>query len=184
MTSRAAAIRYARALFDVARKEADIDQAGRDLAAFAQLVAGHEQLPRVLSNPAIPAARKRAVVEQLLARAGSVSPVVAKLLTLLADRDRLALLPEMTAAYQDRLMTHANVVRAEVVTAIGLPGDRVTALQQGLAAATGRQVQLETRVDPSIIGGAITRIGSTVYDGSVTRQLEKMKEALVSGTRL
>lgn len=183
MTSRAAAIRYARALFDVARKEADVDQAGRDLSAFAQLVASHDLLPRVLSNPAIPAARKRAVIEQLLARAGSVSPVVAKLLTLLADRDRLALLPDIVVAYQDRLMAHAKVVRAEVVTAIGLPGDRVSALQQGLAEATGRQVQLDTRVDPSIIGGAIARIGSTVYDGSVTRQLEKMKEALVSGAR-
>jgi F-type H+-transporting ATPase subunit delta len=178
MTSRAAGIRYARALFDVARKEGDIDQAGRDLAAFAQLVAGHELLPRVLANPAIPAARKRAVVEQLLARAGAVSPIVSKLLLLLADRDRLAILPEIAAAYADQLMAHARVVRAEVVTAIGLPADRVDALRQGLARATGREVQLEARVDPSIIGGAITRIGSTVYDGSVTRQLEKMKDAL------
>ena len=63
---------------------------------------------------------------------------------------------------------------------MALPADRVAALQQGLARATGREVQLETRVDPSIIGGAITRIGSTVYDGSVTRQLEKMKEALTA----
>lgn len=178
MTSRAAGTRYARALFDVARKEADIEQAGRDLASFAQLVSSHETLSRVLSNPAIPAARKRAVVEQLLARDGAVSPVVAKLLLLLAERDRLSLLPDVAAAYQDRLMAHAQVVRAEVVTAIGLSPDRVTALQQGLARATGRQVQIETRVDPSIIGGAITRIGSTVYDGSVTRQLEKIKEAL------
>ena len=178
MTSRAAGARYARALVDVARKEGDIDQAGRDLAAFAQLVAGHDQLPRVFSNPAIPAPRKRAVVEQLLARGGALSPIVAKLLLLLADRDRLAILPEIAAAYQDRMMVHAKVVRAEVVTAIGLPADRVDALKQGLARATGREVQLETRVDPAIIGGAVTRIGSTVYDGSVTRQLEKMKEAL------
>jgi F-type H+-transporting ATPase subunit delta len=180
MTSRAAGIRYARALFDVARKEGDIEQAGRDLAAFAQLVAGHDLLPRVLSNPAIPASRKRAVIEELLARAGSLTPVVGKLLTLLADRDRLVLLPDIAAAYQDRLMEHANVVRAEVVTAVDLTGDRMAALQQGLAQATGRQVQLESRVDPSIIGGAIARIGSTVYDGSVTRQLEKMKEALTA----
>lgn len=180
MTSRAAGTRYARALFDVALKEADIEQAGRDLAGFAELVAGNEVLSRVLSNPAIPAARKRAVVEQLLARAGSVSPVVGKLLGLLADRDRLGLLPEIAAAYRNRLMEHAKVVRAEVVTAVPLSADRVTALQRGLAGATGRDVQLETRVDPSIIGGAITRIGSTVYDGSVTRQLEKMKEALTA----
>ena len=180
MTSRAAAVRYARALFDVARKETDIEQAGSDLAAFARLVAGHELLPRVLSNPAIPAPRKRAVIEQLLARSQFSTPLVGKLLTLLADRDRLALLPEIAAAYQDQLMAHARVVRAQVVTAIELPTERVAALQRGLALATGREVQLEARVDASIIGGAITRIGSTVYDGSVTRQLEKMKEALMA----
>jgi len=106
---------------------------------------------------------------------------VAKLLQLLADRDRLVILPELAVAYRTRLMEHAKVVRAEVTTAMALPADRVAALQQGLAAATGREVQLESRVDPSIIGGAITRVGSTVYDGSVTRQLERMKEALTQG---
>jgi len=181
MTSRAAATRYARALFDVALKESDVQQAGRDLQGFAELVAGHEALPMILANPAIPAPKKRALIEQLIARAGSMSPVVAKLLGLLADRDRLVLLPEITAAYQHRLMDHAQVVRAEIVTAVGLPADRVAALEQGLANATGRQVQLESRVDPSIIGGAIARVGSTVYDGSVTRQLEKMKETLTAG---
>lgn len=178
MTSRAAAIRYARALFDVALKEADVQQAGRDLDSFAQLVADNAQLERVLANPAIPSPRKRALIDELLKQAGTVSMPVAKLLTLLADRDRLILLPELAAAYRTRLMEHAKIVRAEVVTAVSLPADRVAALQQGLAAATGRQVQLDSRVDPSIIGGAITRIGSTVYDGSVTRQLEKMKDAL------
>ncbi len=180
MTSRAAATRYARALFDVALKEADVQQAGRDLDSFARLVAGNAQLERILANPAIPAPRKRALVDGLLAKAGSVSSPVAKILQLLADRDRLVLLPELAAAYRTRLMEHARVVRAEVVTAISLPADRVAALQQGLATATGREVQLDNRVDPGIIGGAITRIGSTVYDGSVTRQLEKMKEALTN----
>lgn len=178
MTGRAAATRYARALFDVALKEADVQQAGRDLDSFAEMVAANPPLERVLANPAIPAPRKRALIAELLEAAGSISTPVAKLLTLLAGRDRLVLLPELAAAYRTRLMEHAKVVRAEVITAVGLPADRVAALQQGLASATGRQVQLENRVDPSIIGGAITRVGSTVYDGSVTRQLEKMKEAL------
>jgi F-type H+-transporting ATPase subunit delta len=178
MTSRAAATRYARALFDVALKEADVQQAGRDLDSFARLASGNAQLQRVLTNPAIPAPRKRALVDELLQRSGTISSPVAKILALLADRDRLVLLPELATAYRNRLMEHAKVVRAEVVTAVTLPADRIAALQQGLASATGQQVQLENRVDPSIIGGAITRIGSTVYDGSVTRQLEKMKEAL------
>jgi F-type H+-transporting ATPase subunit delta len=180
MTRKTAGTRYARALFDVALKEADVDQAGRELAAFAQLVAGHEMLTRVLTNPALPIAQKRAVVQQLIERSGTATPVVAKLLLLLAEGDRLMLLPDVATAYQNRLMEHARVIRAEVTTAVALPADRVTALQQGLAHVTGRDVQLETRVDPSIIGGAIARIGSTVYDGSVTRQLEKMKDALIA----
>jgi F-type H+-transporting ATPase subunit delta len=178
MTSRSAGIRYARALFDVASKEADVEPVGQELARFAALVASHDALAKLFSNPAIPAPKKKAVVEQLIARSGPMSPVVGKLLLLLAERDRLVLLPDITAGYQNRLMDHAKVVRAEIVTAVGLPADRVAALQQGLAQATGRQVQLESRIDPSIIGGAIARVGSMVYDGSVTRQLQKLKEAL------
>ena len=180
MTNRAAASRYARALFDVARKESDVQQAGREISGFAQLVAGNEMLARVLENPAIPVQRKRAVVEQLLARVGALSPVVTKLLLLLADRDRLAILPDLARAYEARLMEVAKIVRAQLTTAVELPGDRVEALRQGLARATGRQVQIETQVNPAIIGGAVARIGSTVYDGSVTTQLQKVKERLTS----
>jgi F-type H+-transporting ATPase subunit delta len=178
MTSRAAATRYARALFDVARRESDVQQAGRELSSFAHLVAGNEMLARVLENPAIPVQRKRAVIEQLLARVAPVSPVVTKLLLLLADRDRLALLPDLARAYEARLMEEAKVVRAQLTTAIALPGEKVEALRQGLARATGRQVQIETQVDARIIGGAVARIGSTVYDGSVTTQLQRVKERL------
>ena len=180
MTSRAAATRYARALFDVAQKEADVQQVGREIAAFTALVAGNEMLGSTFGNPAIPAARKRGIVEQLLARSGGVSPVVGKLLLLLADRDRLALIPDLASAYEARLLDLAQVVRAEVTTAVPLGEDRINALRQGLAAATGRQVQLQARIDPSIIGGAVARIGSTVYDGSVTTQLQKVKERLTA----
>jgi F-type H+-transporting ATPase subunit delta len=179
MTNRAAGTRYARALFDVARKEGDVQRAGQELTSFTEFVSRHDALAKVFANPAIPSLKKKAVVEQLTARAGSMSPVVRKLLLLLAERDRLVLLPDITAAYQNRLMEHAKVVRAEIVTAIGLPPDRVAALQQGLAQATGRQVQLDSRVDPAIIGGAIARVGSTVYDGSVTTQLARMRQKLV-----
>ena len=98
MTSRGAAVRYARALFDISLAEGkDLLQTQRDLGDFARLVAGSEPLLRALTNPAIPALRKRGVVEQLIARAGSLQPVVVKLLMLLAERDRLALLPERRA---------------------------------------------------------------------------------------
>lgn len=184
MTSRAAATRYARALFDVVRHEsggsqADLEKVQQELSDFAHIVSSHESLSRVLVHPAIPAARKRGVVEQLIARASGLSPVLGRLLLLLAERDRLVLLPDLADAYRTRLMDHLQVVRAEVTTAVPLPADRVQALQQGLARATGRQVQLGTRVDASIVGGAIARIGSTVYDGSVTTQLERLRQKLV-----
>jgi F-type H+-transporting ATPase subunit delta len=179
MTSRAAATRYARALFDVALKEgADVQQIGRDLSGFAGLLTEHESLGRIFSNPAVPTPRKRAIVEELIARAGALHATLRKLLLMLADRDRLVLLPQLAAAYRTRLLDHAQVVRAEVTTAVALPEDRVAALKAGLARATGRDVQIENRVDPGIIGGVVTRIGSTVYDGSLTRQLQKMKESL------
>jgi F-type H+-transporting ATPase subunit delta len=178
MTARVAAARYARALFDVVLKERlDVDKIERDLAAFAELVNGHDALRRALSNPAIPPSRKRGVIEQLVAQQ-PVSGPVARTLTMLAERDRLALLGDLTNAFRERVMDHRQVVRAEITTAVALPADRVAALQQGIARATGRQVQLETRIDPAIIGGAVTRIGSTIYDGSVTTQLQRLKERL------
>jgi F-type H+-transporting ATPase subunit delta len=178
MTSRAAATRYARALFDVALKEAEPERVGTELAAFSALVSENAMLQRALVSPSIPAARKRAIVEALLARAGAVTPVVSKLLLLLADRDRLALLPEVADGYRDRLLQHQHVVRAEVITAVPLPDDRRASLERGIARATGRKVVLTARVDPAIIGGAVTRVGSTVYDGSVARQLERLREQL------
>jgi F-type H+-transporting ATPase subunit delta len=179
MTARAAATRYARALFDVALKEgSDLAAIERELSDAAALVGSNEGLQRALSNPAIPAPRKRAVMEQLLAKS-PVRPVLAKLLLLLADRDRLILLGEVAAAFRQRMMEHQNVVRAEVTTAVPLGPERVAAMQQGLAQATGRQVLLEARVDPAIIGGAVARIGSTVYDGSVTTQLERLRQQLI-----
>ena len=182
MTSRGAATRYARALFDVSMAEKkDLLQTQHDLGEFASLVAGNDSLQRVLTNPAIPAARKRGVVEQLIARAGSFQPTVAKLLLMLAERDRLVILPELAHAFDSRLLEHQNVVRAQVVTTVALPADRVTALAAGLERATGRSVRVEARVDDRIIGGAVVRLGSTVYDGSITRQLERMKETLAAG---
>jgi F-type H+-transporting ATPase subunit delta len=179
MTPRAAAARYARALFDVAVTDRlDLERAEQELVAFAGVLKANPSLGRVLTNPAVPAPRKAAVVRELLTRS-SVLPQVGRLLTLLAERDRLMLLDDLIAAFQDRVMEHHQVVRAELTTAIELPADRVAVLREGLARATGRRVHLQTRVDPSIVGGAVTRIGSTVYDGSVTGQLQRLKERLL-----
>lgn len=181
MTSHGAAVRYARALFETTLAERrDVAAAYAELKQFAALVSGNASLARALTNPAIPVQRKRSVVDALLARAGTLQPAVAKLLQLLADRDRLAILDDVSRAYENRLMDHQKVVRAELVTALALSADRVQAITSGLKAATGRDVQLDARVDPAIVGGAVARIGSTVYDGSIARQLERLKDTLTS----
>jgi F-type H+-transporting ATPase subunit delta len=183
VTHRTAATRYARALIEVAQKErADLTQIETQLADFAALVAGHQNLQQALLNPAVPAPRKRAAVAELTAHA-KLQPVLGKLLVLLAERDRLVLLPDLLDAYRERLQAIQNVVSAVVTTATALPLERTQQIEQSLARATGRTVRLSTRVDPSIVGGIVTRIGSTVYDGSVTNHLRRMKQRLLSEVR-
>jgi F-type H+-transporting ATPase subunit delta len=178
MSTRASAARYARALFDVAINETNPEQAENELSAFADLLASHAELRRALTNPAVPAANKQALVQQLAARLQPSAPV-RKLLLLLAERDRLDLFDDMLAVYRERLMEHQKVIRADVTTAAPLLQDQAALLQQRLAGATGRTVRLTTHVDPSILGGVVTRIGSTVYDGSVATQLAALKQRLV-----
>jgi F-type H+-transporting ATPase subunit delta len=181
LSIRSSAARYARALLDVARKEADPRAIEGELASFVALVERNATLHHVLTNPAVPAPRKAALVKELVDR-GGLSQIVGRLLGLLAERDRMVLLPDLLDEYRRRLLDLLNVVRAEVVTAVPLPPDRVPALEKALAAMTGQTVSMSARVDRSIIGGVVTKIGSVVYDGSVKRQLEKMRETLTAGS--
>jgi F-type H+-transporting ATPase subunit delta len=181
MTNRTAANRYARALLDVALKEAvDVAQVEAELGAIVDLFQHNQTLQKVLLNPAVPAPRKQSAVAEIARQAGLLD-VVRKLLTLLAERDRLIILPELLAAFRDRLMEHQHVVRAEVTTTVVLAPERLEAIRQRLAEVTGRTVNISSRVDPTLIGGMIARVGGTVYDGSVTMQLRKMKAQLAAG---
>jgi F-type H+-transporting ATPase subunit delta len=175
--NRNAAGRYARSLLDVAVAEGDPDRVGNELAGFVALMRESAELRRVLTNPGIPAARKRLVAQALAERAGTSSPM-AKLLVMLAERGALSLAEEILDVYREGLLERQQTVRAEVVTAAPLDPAHREALERSLARATGKRVSLELKVDPGIIGGVVTRIGSTVYDGSVVRQLERIKERL------
>jgi F-type H+-transporting ATPase subunit delta len=164
----------------VALKERDdLSQIEQELVAFRDLFT-QPAIARVLTNPAVPAPRKRAAVAEAVQRAG-VRPVVAKLLVLLAERDRLALLSDLVVSFRDRLMAHEGVIRAEVTTATDLAPERAAEIERSLEAVTRRTVSLTTRIDPSVIGGLVARVGSTVYDASVATQLEKMRQRLTEG---
>ena len=177
MSMRASAARYARALLDITIKESDPVAAETDLAAFVDLVRRHPDLQRTLANPVVSASAKRALVQQILDRTHLSAPV-GKLLLLLATRGRLELVPDVLDVYRERLMEHRQVVQAEVTTAAPLSPERAAELQQRLVKITGRTVSMTTKVDQAIIGGVVTRIGSTVYDGSVATQLAKVRERL------
>lgn len=176
MTTRASADRYARALLDVVAKEGNPEQVQEELSAFARLF-GNPELGEVLQSPAVPAASKRGIVEALIARLKPSAPL-GKLLLMLADRNRLALVPQLATVYDQRLMDLRQVVQVEVTTAMPMTSGHAADFEQRLSNATGRRVKMTTAVDPSLIGGAVARIGTIVYDGSVANQLARMRERL------
>lgn len=177
MSTRAAVTRYARALLDAVAATGNPEQVDQDLAAFARLIAGTPELQKVFSNPAVPVAAKRGIVEQLLVKSPVCAPVT-KLLLLLAERDRLSVVPALADAYRHQLREYRRMVLAEFTTAAPLLPERVAELEQRLARALGRHVTLTTRVDPTLIGGAVARVGSVVYDSSVATQLARLRERL------
>jgi F-type H+-transporting ATPase subunit delta len=178
MSLRTSAIRYAKALFDVALAESDPAQVERDLAILADAFSSHAELRRVLTSPGTPHAARVNIVEALVERA-TPQPMVAKLVMMLADRGRLELAPEILAVYRERLMAHNNIVRASITSAMPLSADAERQLAVRLESLTGKRVELESSVDPSMIGGVVARIGGTVYDGSIRTQLDKLRQRLM-----
>ncbi len=181
MSVRSAARRYAAVLFEIVSASGDLGRAEQDLNGITTLVEGHAGLHSVLTSPAVPAATKRAVVEQVLNRAGDLSGEVRRLILMLAERDRLAQLRDVADAFTARVMEHRKIVQAEVVTATPLAPGTHDSLTQALSAATGADVRLHQSVDPAIVGGIVARVGNTVFDASLTRQLEKMRQRLLAG---
>ena len=101
------------------------------------------------------------------------------MLVLLAKTGKMNLVHELGAAYRERLLSHQNVVRADVMSATPLSPEKTKALEESLSKVTGKKVELSISVDPELLGGVVARIGSTVYDGSVKTQLTRMRQELV-----
>lgn len=182
MSLRTVARRYAGALFDVARRKGTLDAAAGQLRDFQALVKGHLELARVFDTPAVGAQKKRAILEAVLHAAPGVDGEVGQLLRMLADRDRLALLPEIVSAFGERMRQEQRVLEAEITTAVPLPDAQRSALVAALRRATGSDLSVTERVEPAIIGGVVARVGSLVFDGSVTGQLDRLKQRLLQET--
>ncbi len=179
MSSRTSATRYATALLDVASQHADPDLVERQLTTFVETFDAHAELRLALTTPSVPAARKRAIVTAVAERIGMGSHVT-KLLGLLADRDRLHLSHDLLAVYRERLLDQQRVVRAEIRSAVPLSPEAMNAIESRLSAATGMKVAAAAVVDPSLIGGVLAKVGSTVYDGTVKTQLQKLRVQLLA----
>ena len=180
MSAESVARQYANAAFDVARRHDRLDAVGRDLAATAALVAAHQELRHVFATPIIPPKKKRALVEALLATAGEMTLEAKRLLLMLADRDRLMIIGEINEAYAERRMAADRLVNAEIRTATPLDESQTATLARALSAATGRTVTVSNQVDPAVLGGAVARVGGLVFDGSVARQIQRMRQRLLA----
>jgi F-type H+-transporting ATPase subunit delta len=178
MNERGAAGRYARELFDVSWRHGQAETVATELETLVEATREYAVHVRPLFHPLVPKAKKLETIRRFSQTLG-VSKPTAVLLEALAQHYRLDLLGEISRSFRERLNDKKGVVRARVTTAVPLAPEQAEALGRRLTDVTGRQVTLQTAVDPSIIGGVVTEVDSTVYDGSVTRQLARMREKLV-----
>ena len=178
----ALASRYAQALADAVLapgSSVDAGEIAKQLRSFEGLVNASPELRNVLLSPAVPTARKRAVVARIAERAGFSRPV-RNFLYVMIDRRRTDLLAETAEAFETAIDERLGFVRAKVTSAAPLSERQQGELQQALSSVAGRQVRCDFTVDASLIGGVVARIGSTVYDGSVRTQLDSLRQRLVS----
>jgi F-type H+-transporting ATPase subunit delta len=178
----AVAARYGRALVDLVvppRPELTSEAAVAELRLFEQLWDESPDLRNILMSPAVPAARKRAVVSSLAERAG-LSRLIRNFLFVVIDHRRIGLLRSIREAFEKLLDERLGVVRVQVSAAQDLSESQRRALTDTLSSVAGRQARLEFATDPSLLGGVVARIGSTIYDGSVRGQLDALRRRLAA----
>jgi len=180
MVDRKAARRYARALFYQAQEEGEVATTREALDALAAAHQAQPALGPVLRHPLIPAERKREVLRQALEGAtdGPVPEGLREFIGLVVDKRRTALLPAIAELFAALADAAARVVRADVRCAVPLTAEEQERLRAVLGGVFGGTPVLELQVDPSLIGGAIVRVGDTVFDGSVRRSLRVLAQDL------
>jgi F-type H+-transporting ATPase subunit delta len=171
--------RYARALFGMGVDGGNFEALGREIGDFAELLSSSPELGQALANPVFSGTEKRSVLEQLLPRV-TPTPAVQRFVMLLLERGRIVLLPAIARAYRDMMDLHLGRVRAKVTSAQPLDAGALDRVRRALEQRTGKQVLLETAVDPELVGGLVARVGDLVLDGSVRTQLEDLRAKLLN----
>jgi len=169
--------RYAQALFDLAVQNDGLAAVESDLDALAEMRRQSSELRALLNSPAFSAEAKGRALEAIADRAGFCT-TTRKFLGLLCANRRLSALAEITAAFKRLSADRRGVVSAQVVTAVAMTEAQAAALARGLREALGRDPEIETRVDPAILGGVKVKVGSRLYDASLKSKLDSLKLAL------
>jgi len=176
----AVASRYARALTDVCTGPKPLEQPDvieRQLASFQEVLEESSDLRTLMESPAVNAKRKKAIVEALAARL-ELSRTARNVLFLLVDHRRMAQLGRILTLFRSMVDEHMGLVEARITSAQPLSDADRGGLEAALAAKTGRRIRASYAVDPAIIGGVVTRVGSTIYNGSVVENLRLLQEKL------
>jgi len=172
-----AAKRYTEAVFAIAKDSGTFDQWQRDLDLLAALNTD-QQAAIVFASPKVPQTEKQAVLDAVLANA---QPETRNLARLLLERGRMPIAPEMSELFREYALAERGIVVADVTTAIPLDNTAEASVKQRLSAAVGKQVEIRSHVDDSIIGGVVARIGDQLIDGSVASQLKRLRTRLEAG---
>jgi len=177
LSSQTVARRYASALADAVLPGGEAREIQNELVRWESMIQSSDLLREVFSNPTINYDQKRSVLEEMIRRT-KVRTATANFLRILVKNQRLTELSEINKKFAQVLDERSGVVAAEVTTARPVSEDIQRALEQRLTSITGKKVRFSFATDESIIGGMITRIGSTVYDGSVRNQLHQIEGKL------
>jgi len=173
----AVAERYAAALADVAVERKNSETIKRNLAAFVEAFSSVAGLRNALESPALNAEVKRKVIAEVAGKMG-LDVAVRNFIYLVVDHRRTEILPEIEQAFLSELNERLGIVDAEVTSAHELNDDEKRHLNTVLEQRTGKKVQARFQIDPALLGGALVRLGSTIYDGSVRDQLKRLREQL------
>lgn len=178
MSYEAIARRWARAIFELGKETKTVARLSEDIGSFAALYSGNAELSAVLDNPLVPEAAREGVIVEIATKMG-LSDTAKSTLRLLSRKRRVAALPLIARQLARLSDEEQNVLRAEVTTAAAVGDDYLGKLRAELEKATGKKVSISHKIDKSLIGGVVTRIGDRVIDGSVKTRLTSFRESLL-----
>jgi len=172
--------RYAKALFNLALDDGQVEQYGQELGEFVRLFKDLPELADAIQNPLYPEAARMSVFASVADKT-EMPPIMRSFVELLIQKKRLQHLAEIEACYRKLIDEYANVARAQVKAATPLDDQVIQEIAASLEKMTGKKIAVEFEQDPALIGGVVAQIGDLVLDGSVRRQLLNIKETLKRG---